>query len=60
MTSGSGAPERVTYAPGKPFRTGRDECSWYTSCPATLVPEELFPIYLGFGPCRFANPRLAA
>ena len=39
----------VSYAPGDPFNAGHDDCSWYTSCPATLVPEEPFPVYLGSG-----------
>ena len=39
----------VSYAPGDPFKAGHDDCSWYTSCPATLVPDEPFPVYLGSG-----------
>ena len=39
----------VSYGPGDPFRANSDDCSWYTSCPSALVPEDPYQLYLGFG-----------
>jgi len=39
----------VSYGPGDPFKVGRDDCSWYTSCPASLFLEVGFQVYIGSG-----------
>lgn len=39
----------VSYGPGDPFKVGSDDCSWYTSCPASLFLEVGFQVYIGSG-----------